>query len=225
MEPGVTCSCAPMSGFDVDKWMGSYSTNLKAAVGGWRGGPLKKGDELTLKESTIYYAGWLKEDKNMRVLPWQADSRITYNYPHEIFITPGHEWDLLQPASRNIFFENNFIIHPSSDRMGYNLRSTPLELAEPHELVSSAVNFGTLQLLPDGQLIVLMADHQTTGGYPRIGHVISAHLPKLAQLRPSDCIQFKMINIAKAESLLFAQHDELQILQRACFDHLKSMVC
>ncbi len=120
----------------------------------------------------------------MRVLPWQADSRLTYNYPHEIFVTAGHEWELLKVGSRNNFLENNFTIHPSSDRMGYNLRSAPLELDQPHELVSSAVNFGTLQLLPDGQLIVLMADHQTTGGYPRIGHVISSHLPKLPNFSP-----------------------------------------
>ncbi len=224
-KKGARCYLAVHGGFCLDKWLGSYSTNLTAGVGGWKGQALKKGDELSLKESTLYYAGWLKEDKNTRILPWQADSRKVYNYPHEILVTMGHEWERLKPASQNHFLENNFTIHPSSDRMGYNLRSVPLELEQPHELISSAVNFGTLQLLPDGQLIVLMAEHQTTGGYPRIGHVITSHLSKLAQLRPSDCVQFKMVDIAKAEELLFAQYTELQILQRACQDHLKEMVC
>ncbi len=70
-----------------------------------------------------------------------------------------------------------------------------------------------------------MADHQTTGGYPRIGHVISAHLPKLAQLRPSDTIHFKMTDIATAENLLTAQQQELNILQRACTERLNKTVC
>jgi antagonist of KipI len=70
-----------------------------------------------------------------------------------------------------------------------------------------------------------MADHQTTGGYPRIGHVVSAHLPKLAQLRPSDCIHFIKIDIGTAEKMLIAQQQELNILQRACLERLNSMVC
>ena len=70
-----------------------------------------------------------------------------------------------------------------------------------------------------------MADHQTTGGYPRIAHVIAAHLPKLAQLRPSDCIKFTMTSIEHAEELYCEQKNELQILQRACADHLKQLVC
>jgi antagonist of KipI len=121
--------------------------------------------------------------------------------------------------------ENNFLIHPSSDRMGYQLSGDPISLEQPAELVSSAVSFGTVQLLPNGQLIVLMADHQTTGGYPRIAHVVSAHLPKLAQLRPCDTIQFKRMDIIAAEELLIASQKELHILQRACLDHLNELVC
>jgi antagonist of KipI len=70
-----------------------------------------------------------------------------------------------------------------------------------------------------------MADHQTTCGYPRIGHVISAHLPKLAQLRPGDYVDFKLVDIAIAEELLSAQQKDLQILERACNDHLNAIVC
>jgi antagonist of KipI len=109
--------------------------------------------------------------------------------------------------------------------MGYQLSGVPLDLQEPIELVSSAVSFGTVQLLPSGQMIVLMADHQTTGGYPRIAHVISAHLPKLAQLRPSDTIQFKLVDMQSAEGLLLSRMKELHILQRSCMDHLNEMVC
>jgi len=109
--------------------------------------------------------------------------------------------------------------------MGYQLKGNPLALEKPIELVSSAVSFGTVQLLPDGQPIVLMADHQTTGGYPRIAHVVTGHLPKLAQLRPSDSIQFQLMDMSTAEQLLVARQKELHILQRSCLDHLNEMVC
>lgn len=72
----------------------------------------------------------------------------------------------------------------------------------PHvneELITSATGFGTVQLLPDGQLIILMADHQTTGGYPKIAHIISAHLPILAQKKPNDVMQFRLTDLESAE--------------------------
>jgi len=225
LKNGARCYLSAHGGFCMDKWLNSYSTNLKAAVGGWNGQPLKKGDELSLKESTLYFAGFLKEDKNIRILSWKADVQETYRHAHEIFIIKGHEWECLNEASQHNFLENNFIIHPSSDRMGYHLKGIELKLEYPIDLLSSAVSFGTLQLLPCGQLIVLMADHQTTGGYPRIGHVISAHLPKLAQLRPSDTIQFKFVDLTLAEELLLTRRRQLNILQRACLDHLNEQVC
>jgi len=222
---GGRCYISVHGGYCADKWLNSYSTHLKAAIGGWQGRALKKGDELPFKENTIYFAGLLKEESNFEVLPWRVNAEKVYRFPHEIGFIPGHEWDRLSPAAQNSFLENNFLIHPSSDRMGYQLKGAPLSLEEPLELVSSAVSFGTVQLLPGGQLIVLMADHQTTGGYPRLAHVISAHLPKLAQLRPSDVVQFRRMDTTSAENLLLAQQKELHILQRACMDHLNELVC
>lgn len=187
--------------------------------------PLKKGDELPFNENTIYFAGLLKEESNFEVLPWRVNTEKIYQYPHEIGFIPGHEWTLLSAASREAFLENCYLVHPSSDRMGYQLKGNPLAFEKPIELVSSAVSFGTVQLLPDGQPIVLMADHQTTGGYPRIAHVVTGHLPKLAQLRPSDSIQFQLMDMSMAEQLLVARQKELHILQRSCLDHLNEMVC
>ena len=222
---GARCYISVHGGYCMDKWLDSYSTSLKAGVGGWQGRPLKKGDELPYKENTIYFAGLLKEASNFEVLPWRVNTEKVYHYPHEIGFIPGREWEGLTSASRNNFLENNFLIHPSSDRMGYQLKGTALFPEVAIEMVSSAVSFGTIQLLPDGQLIILMADHQTTGGYPRVAHVVSAHLPKLAQLRPSDTIQFKLMEEGTAEKLLLAQQKEMHILQRACLDHLNELVC
>jgi antagonist of KipI len=225
LNRGARCYLAVHGGFCIGKWLNSYSTNLKAAAGGWFGRSLRKGDELSFKENTIYFGGLLKDDNPIRVLPWRADIKKAYHHHHEVFMIPGKEWCELSPFSRDNFLENNFIIHPSSDRMGYHLKGPDLEFSHRTELVSSGVNFGTIQLLPAGQLIVLMADHQTTGGYPRIGHVISAHLNKLAQLRPSEAIQFKLTDIRTAEKLLLERQMDLQVLQRACSDHLNALVC
>jgi len=222
---GARCYLSVHGGYCGEKWLNSYSTNLKAAAGGWHGQPLRKGDELPFKENTIYFAGLLKDESNFEALPWRVNTEKIYRWPHEIGFIPGREWDGLSPASQENFIQNNYLIHPSSDRMGYQLKGSPMVMDHPVELVSSAVSFGTVQLLPDGQLIVLMADHQTTGGYPRIAHVISAHLPKLAQLRPCDAIQFKRVDVTVAERLLTAQQKELHILQRACMDHLNELVC
>ncbi|GGA83059.1 biotin-dependent carboxyltransferase family protein [Puia dinghuensis] len=222
---GGRCYLSVHGGYCLKKWLNSYSTNLKAGNGGWHGLALKKGDELPFNENTIYFAGLLKDESNFETLPWRVNTDKAYQYPHEIGFIPGHEWDLLSAGTRCNFLENNFMIHPSSDRMGYQLKGAPLALERPVELVTSAVSFGTVQLLPNGQLIVLMADHQTTGGYPRIAHVITAHLPKLAQLRPSDTIQFTLMDLEAAEQLLIARQKELHILQRSCLDHLNEMVC
>ncbi len=222
---GARCYISVHGGFCLDKWLNSFSTNVKAGLGGMNGQPLKKGDELSFKENTVYFAGLLKQENNLQILPWRVNREKVYHLPHEIGLIIGHEWEQLKESSRSQLLENNFMIHPSSDRMGYHLKGAPLEMKDDMGLLSSAVSFGTVQLLPDGQLIVLMADHQTTGGYPRIAHVITAHLPKLAQLRPSNCIQFKLMDMEAAEELLVLREKELHILQRSCHDHLYELVC
>jgi len=121
-------------GYGMVKWLNSYSTNLKAGIGGWQGQPLKKGDELPFKENTIYFAGLLKEESNFEVLPWRVNTEKLYRHPHEIGFIPGKEWRALSAASRESFLENNFLIHPSSDRMGYQLKGSPLALETEEQL-------------------------------------------------------------------------------------------
>ena len=100
--------------------------------------------------------------------------------------------------------------------MGYRMEGNKLKTKENNALISSAVTFGTIQILPDGQLIVLMADHQTTGGYPRIGHVINTDLNLLAQKKPGDEINFYEVEHNIAEQEIIEQHNYLQQLQTTC---------
>ncbi|MBM3416013.1 MAG: biotin-dependent carboxyltransferase family protein [Bacteroidetes bacterium] len=208
---GARAYLAIAGGLDISKWLGSYSTNLKAKAGGCHGRNLQKGDEILLCQSFPSTPG----QSEFIVLPWKADDQRE-DIPNEIWVLPGHEWHRLTTESKENFTMTSFVITQQSDRMGYRLNNIPLPAMTNEELVSSAVSFGTVQLLPDGKLIILMADHQTTGGYPRIAHAITAHHSKLAQRRAGDKIQFRITEQAIAENLYLQQQQHLQQLRNAC---------
>jgi len=213
------CYLAIKKGMKLSKWLNSYSTNLKAEAGGYGGRKLLKDDIIELNDEAGYYR--LADEIDFKILPWKANEDWGINSP-ELMILKGNEWDWLDKASREKFFKNPFFISPNSDRMGYRLASEPLHSEIKTELISSAVNFGTIQLLPDGQLIILMADHQTTGGYPRLGNVISTHLPMLAQMKAGEQIRFNFTDHQTAESLLLKQQQHLHQLEIACKLRLES---
>jgi antagonist of KipI len=198
---------------DVQKWLKSYSTNVKAGAGGFNGRALQKNDVVDFKEKNDYKC-FLKEN-DIKILNWKADTVWIATPLDRIAFTPGNEWNWLTEESRGRFLKESFIIGSLADRMGYRLQGT-LKSKENGELISSVVSFGTIQLLPNGELIILMADHQTAGGYPRIGHVVSAHLPLLAQKQPGDKIYFRLTDQGRAGDLLLQQHQHLQQLQNAC---------
>jgi antagonist of KipI len=207
-------------GFTVPQWMNSSSTNLKAKAGGFRGRALQKNDELLFKKTLKKNNG--SSEMNFMVLPWKADTNyfdaksIPVTGPIELSILPGNEWTRLADGAKKDFLETSFVISQQSDRMGYRLDNIPLEVLSREELVSAAVNFGTIQLLPGGKLIILMADHQTTGGYPRIAHIMTAHHSRLAQLKAGDSIRFKLTTLPEAEQWLVKQEQHLQQLRNAC---------
>src|SRR5688572_19368596 len=170
------CYLAVKGGVNISKWLNSYSTNLVAEAGGFSGRKLLKDDILELNNTNIFK---LQDTDDLKILPWGANEDFGIQFKEEFLVMPGSEWNWLDKASQEKFLKNPFFISHNSDRMGYRLASEPLHSATKTELVSSAVNFGTIQLLPDGQLIILMADHQTTGGYPRLGNRSEEHTSEL----------------------------------------------
>ena len=97
--------------------------------------------------------------------------------------------------------------------MGTRLNGPPIFLRENREMISSGVTFGTIQLLPDGQMIILMADHQTTGGYPKIGSIIASDLPKLAQLGLGGKLSLTPVAVETAESAALKFERDLRLLR------------
>ena len=100
--------------------------------------------------------------------------------------------------------------------MGYRLSGQTLQSTIQKQLLSSAVTRGAVQLLPGGELILLMADHQTTGGYPVVAFATSADMPSLAQMQPGATMQFSFVSPAEAETLYMQQQQNLLQLYDAC---------
>lgn len=205
---GERCYLAVQGGFDIPDWLGSKSVNLKLGMDGFLGHPLKKGDKIMLSKKTSYLLD------AVHIYPWQANLFAWYAVPNTINILYGPEWGFLTSIAKHDFINTLYEIKPNSDRMALQLDGSLLEKENNNELISSAVGFGTVQLPGNGLPIVLMADHQTTGGYPRIAQVITSHLPKLAQASAHQKLHFVPTTLAKAEALLLSQYEEMAILQQ-----------
>jgi antagonist of KipI len=193
---------AVAGGFEVDNWLGSKSTNLTANAGGFYGRRLAKGDR-------IGFAAPRRVSK--RALGPSLIPRYS-RFPI-VRVIAGAEYDILTAKSEQDLLSGGFTLTNDLNRMGYRLKGPKLHLLHEKEMVSAAVTFGTVQLLPDGQLIVLMADHQTSGGYPRVGNVIDVDLPLLAQISAGDRVSFHLTTIEEAEEAKVQFERELAFLR------------
>jgi len=217
-QNGARVYLAIQGGLVADEWLQSFSTHLKVKAGGQQGRALQKNDQVLLKQEQQF--AFLYEGHPFEILPWQA--KVSDLYREKIFrFIPGAEYELLHDGSQQQLRSGSFTISRENDRMGYRLQSEALRLINTKEMISAAVTRGTMQLLPDGQIIILMADHQTTGGYPRVGHIISADISSLAQMKAGDAFSLQCITMAEAENITREQEMNLQQLQNACNFRLK----
>jgi 5-oxoprolinase (ATP-hydrolysing) subunit C len=172
---------------DVPPVLGSKSTNLTVHLGGVGGQALKAGDELALGDlgDEVAPVSRARDDGPIRVV-W------------------GVHADLFAAGVREAFVTKPFGISPKLDRMGARLDDRAGVFAAPASLslVSEAIVAGDIQILGDGTPIVLLRDHQPTGGYPRIATVISADLDRFVQLRPGSEVRFQSVTLARAQELL-----------------------
>lgn len=190
-----------------------------AVKGGWIGAdqlqkPLQKG--ISLAYNLFQHTSSIKQ------LPWRATALLPR---HVLRLMKGPELDWLTLDAQQALVQHAFTIAPASNRMGYRLQGIALEKLHQQELISTAVSRGVLQLLPDGQLIMLMADHQTTGGYPRPAVLIQADQPLAAQYNIGETIQFEWMDMPEALQALQEQERDLRILQQACNFRLQEYLC
>jgi antagonist of KipI len=229
-EPRSGCRTylAVSGGFAIPEVMGSYATYLKAGIGGFKGRALQTGDLIPCQSATsngralFEMAAAPAQGQGHVSTKWTPDPQLYPNYQASptIRAIKGPEYELFSETAKEQIWTERFQVSVQSDRMGYRLQGVSLYLAEQAELISSAVTFGTVQVPPEGQPVVLMADHQTTGGYPRIAQVISADLPILAQVVPGQTIRLQEVSLEEAQQLYMSQEQHIEQLERAI--HLKN---
>jgi len=219
-EHGCRAYLAVRGGIQVPVVMGSRSTYIRAALGGFEGRALKKGDRLPLE---AYAPGWypaldreLDGVKRPFAAPrWSVGFTAVPASARRVRVIAGPQWDLFSQETRELFLGTEFRISANSDRMGYRLTGAMITLRRPAEMISEAVTFGTVQVPPDGNPIILMADRQTTGGYPKIAQVAAVDLPRLAQSRPHERLVFELVTLAEAQQAYLARERELAKIRDA----------
>ena len=217
---GCRSYLAIQGGLDVKKEMGSTSTFAPSGIGGINGQNLKMGDIISLsrKKSSHKKAEEINITKNgFAVSTWigvdlkeqQENGMIKIN------ICAGPEWDLFNEQFRNIFLNSEYSVSLKANRMGIQLEGPRMELTEKKEMVSTPVTKGIIQVTNKGLPIILMADAQTTGGYPRIARVCSADISALAQCRTADKIFFNLISEEEAMHIIHEKKKSLQQIKIA----------
>lgn len=207
---GARSYLAVAGGFAVPAVLGSAATDLRGGFGGMRGRALATGDVLPLARRGA------REIPALRIAPWWVDTAASDDPFPNIRVLPGQA----PTAPADALFAAPWKVDPASDRQGLRLQGPVLTAADARERISEPVFPGTVQLPPDGRPIVLLADAQTHGGYPRIAHAIRADWPKLAQLRPGDTLTFQPCTPQQAHAALAAQRGRLARLALAVAAHL-----
>ncbi|MBG9987436.1 biotin-dependent carboxyltransferase [Aerococcaceae bacterium DSM 111176] len=216
-KSGARTYLAVSGGFDIDPVMGSKSTNLRGQFGGFNGRALAKGDHLETNEPTEF--GHMQMQlifkqgaRSFGQSKWFIADAIVHpnQIKKPIRMMAGLHYGEFTPESKFDFYKQSFEITLNSDRMGYRLQGPKIELKEPLEIISEVVNFGTIQVPNEGNPIILMVDHQTAAGYPIIGQVSYADLPRLAQLRPGDKVRFEEIDVETSERLFYQMERDIE---------------
>jgi biotin-dependent carboxylase-like uncharacterized protein len=191
-QRGCRAYLSVSGGIDVPSVLGSRSTYLRGGFGGYRGRALRRGDLL---RGTISESRTLKRYVPQEYVP-------KYASPATIRVVLGTQDDFFTDKGIETFLNSKYEVTPDSDRMGYRLHGQAVTHSKESEIVSDGLAVGAIQVPGDRMPIVLMKDAPTTGGYPKIAHVISPDLDQMAQLTPGDALRFERIEIGEAHELL-----------------------
>jgi biotin-dependent carboxylase-like uncharacterized protein len=199
---GARAYLSVAGGFAAENVLGSGSTDLRNGWGGLHGRRLQRGDELFVQLS----------GRTDRCSSWavRPEALVEYRNPFLLRVLECSQSKLFGNETRQQLLATEFTISADSNRMGYRLEG-PRLVTPKRELISEATPAGGIQVLPNGEAMLLMADRQTVGGYPKIAVLISADLPKAAQLCPGHRIRFQVVSLEEAHHALAKQRERLRL--------------
>ena len=201
---GARAYLAVSGGIDVPPTLGSRSTHLVSAMGGMHGRAVAAGDRLPLGDAARLEG---------TVLPPQAATLTLPDHHARLRVLPGPQVEYFSAGALDVLQSAPYTVAQQSDRMGFRLDGPRLAHAAGADIISDATPLGVLQVPASGQPILLMADRQTTGGYPKIATVIAADIAVAGQLGPADQITFTVCTPAEAMAALIAQERALMAVE------------
>jgi biotin-dependent carboxylase-like uncharacterized protein len=190
-------------GFELEKIWKSYSTNTKANIGSNNGKKYSIKDKIFIKKSNLQISKEIK---------------INYNDLSDniIRVIKGTNFNYFSNEAQNNFFNKEFLVTKLADRMGIRLSGHNLKNNVNTNIKSEGLVRGTIQVPADGNPIIMLSDHGTIGGYPKIGVVISADLDRVGQLTPGSAINFKEVSLEEAQNIFKAYTDETNKYLNEC---------
>lgn len=224
---GCRAYLACAGGLELPLVMGSRSTYLRAQLGGFEGRALKAGDVVEggiPSERAQLLSARLRVSASGRkfsATDWSVSPMILQEALHNarLRVIVGEDFSRFELKSLSAFWGEAFLVTNDSDRMGYRLRGSAIKLKESVELISETTANGAIQVLPDGQMIILLADRQTIGGYPKIAYLAGIDLPVVAQLKPGETIRFQQIGLVEAQALLSQRERQIESIKCAVSLH------
>ncbi|MCQ0093296.1 biotin-dependent carboxyltransferase family protein [Roseovarius sp. M141] len=198
LKDSVTAYLAVEGGFDLLPILGSRSTCLRAGFGGLEGRTLADGDALPLALGEASGRADMRLGRPPTLMP-SATIRVVL----------GPQDDYFSKAAIATLLEAEFRVTNEADRMGLRLAGPVLAHENGYDITSDGIATGAIQVPGDGQPIILLADHQTTGGYPKIATVISTDLPALGRLAPGALLRFAAVSVTDAQAIQIANRREI----------------
>jgi len=190
-------------GFELEKVWNSYSTNTKANIGSNNGKKYSIEDKIFIKNSNLQIS---------------KETKINYNDLSDniIRVIKGTNFNYFSNEAQNIFFKKEFSVTKLADRMGIRLSGHNLENIVNTNIKSEGLVRGTIQVPADGNPIIMLSDHGTIGGYPKIAVVISADLDRVGQLTPGSTVNFKEVSLEEAQNIFKAYTDDTNKYLNEC---------
>lgn len=193
-KTGCRAYLAVAGGIDVPLVIGSKSTYLRGGFGGFEGRALKEGDLIPIGQPAFHLPSLAGKEFPTDCIPKYTDAP-------EVHVVLGPQDDYFTEKGIATFLSSEYKIGSTSDRMGYRLQGPEIAHKGQADIISDGIPLGSVQVPADRQPIVMMADHQTTGGYPKIATVISADISLLAQCMPgASTVTFKAITVEEAQA-------------------------